>query len=266
MRNADAVAEQARFQQVQYAFAAHLRDPEHAPRPADVDDRRMGVYRELIFNNIDGFLADTLPVLHGILPAAQWTALVRDFLVHHRAHSPYFLDIPREFLRYLDEQRGERPEDPPFLRELAHYEWVELALSVHDAAPDSDGIDRDGDLLAGHPLLSPLAWPLSYRFPVQRIGPDHQPAVPPAEPTYLLVYRDADDAVRFLELNPVSARLLGLLAEHAAERNYTGRQALDTVAAELRHPEPDRVIAHGLDLLHDWRSRGIVLGTSPAAP
>lgn len=255
------MAERPRFQQDQYAFAAHIRDPQHAPRPTDVDDRRMGIYRELIYNNIDSFLADTLPVLHHILPGAQWADLVRDFLVHHRAHSPYFLDIPREFLRYLDEQRGEQPQDPPFLRELAHYEWVELALSVHDAEPDTNGLDRDGDPLAGHPVLSPLAWPLSYRYPVHRIGPDHQPREAPATPTHLLVYRDREDAVRFLELNPVSARLIGLLAEHADTPAYTGRQALATIAAELQHPDPEQVFAGGRQLLEDWRARGIVLGT-----
>jgi hypothetical protein len=260
------VAERPRFQQVQYAFAAHIRDPGHAPRPADVDDRRMGVYRELFFNNINGFLADTLPVLHRILPESDWTALVRDFMIRHRAHSPYFLDIPREFLRYLDERRGEQPQDPPFLRELAHYEWVELALSVHAAALDTDDLDRAGDPLAGHPVLSPLAWPLSYRYPVHRIGPDHQPDTPPAQATHLLVYRDAADEVRFLELNPVSARLIGLLTEHADDPAYTGRQALETIAAELQHPQPEQVFAGGRQILEDWRARGIVLGTAPATP
>ncbi|MBI5462701.1 MAG: putative DNA-binding domain-containing protein [Gammaproteobacteria bacterium] len=257
------------FQQQQYAFAAHIRDPQHAPCPADVDARHMDIYRELFFNNIDGFLTDTLPVLRSLLDAAHWHALIRDFLVKHRARSPYFLDIPREFLSYLDQERdAQSPEylrDPPFLYELAHYEWVELALSVHDAEIECAGIDRDGDLLAAHPILSPLAWPLQYRFPVHRIRPDYRPTEPPASPTYLLVYRDDSDNVHFLELNPVSARLAGLLAEHTADPGadpaYTGRQALETIARELQHPQPAQLVAHGLDLLRDWRTRGIILGT-----
>lgn len=250
------------FQRRQYAFAAHIRDPHHAPRPADVPAPRMAIYGELIYNNIDSFLTDMLPVLHGLLDAAHWQALVRDFLVTHRARSPYFLDIPREFLSYLDSERVEHPDDPPFLRELAHYEWVELALSVDDRNVDPRHIDPDGDLLDGHPVLSPLAWPLQYAFPVQRIRADNQPAEPPGTPTFLLVHRDAEDAVRFLELNAVSARLIGLLAEHADDAGYSGRQALDDIARELQHPQPEQVVAHGLDLLRDWRTRGIILGTS----
>lgn len=261
------MVERPDFQQRQLAFAAHIRDPQHAARPADVPEPRMAVYRELIYNNLDSFLADTLPVLHGILAAERWHALVRDFLVRHRAHSPYFLDIPREFLSYLDAERVEHPDDPPFMRELAHYEWVELALSVDDREPDSAGldpgmIDRDGDLLERHPLLSPLAWPLQYSFPVHRIGKDFQPAEAPGTPTFLLAYRDAEDTIRFLELNPVSARLIGLLAEHADDDAYTGRQALAAITAELQHPQPEQVVAHGLELLRDWRARGILLGTS----
>ncbi len=255
------MVERPQFQQQQYAFAAHIRDPARAPAPAGIEDRRMAIYRDLFFNNVNGFLADTLPVLHEILDADAWQALARDFFARHQSHSPYFLDIPREFLTYLDEERGDRPEDPPFLRELAHYEWVELALSVHDEEPDLSDVDVQGDPLHGHPLLSPLAWPLSYRFPVHRISPDFQPDAPPAQPTQLVIYRDPDDRVRFLELNPVSARLLGLIAEQAGNSAYTGLQALETICQELQHPHPEQVIAGGEHILDDWRQRGILLGT-----
>ncbi|NNG12205.1 MAG: DUF2063 domain-containing protein, partial [Halobacteria archaeon] len=51
----------------QYEFAAHIRDPKHQPAPADVEDRRMGIYRELFYNNVEGFIAGTFPVLRRIL-------------------------------------------------------------------------------------------------------------------------------------------------------------------------------------------------------
>jgi hypothetical protein len=255
------MVERPDFQQRQFAFAAHIRDPEHAQHPTDVEARRMAIYCELFYNNLDSFLAGTLPVLHSLLTASHWTGLVRDFMARHRAHSPYFLDIPREFLSYLEHEHDAHPEDPPFLYELAHYEWVELALSVHDANVDPTGITAQGDLLDGQPVLSPLAWPLQYRFAVHRLRPEYQPKEPPAQPTQLLAYRDSEDSVRFLELNPVSARLIGLLVEHAEDTDYTGRQALEAIARELRHPQPEQLITHGLEQLRDWRARGIILGT-----
>ena len=86
------------------------------------------------------------------------------------------------------------------------------------------------------------------RFPVHRIRKDYQPTEAPDTPTFLLVHRDAEDTVRFIELNPVSARLIGLLAEHADDPGYSGRLALDSIARELQHAQPDLVIAHGLEL------------------
>ena len=252
-------AEMPDFLRRQYEFAAHIRDPERHPGPADVEDRRMAIYRELFFNNVEGFLANSFPVLRSLLDEAAWTALVRDFYARHRCHTPLFLEIPREFLHYLEQEREAREEDPPFLYELAHYEWLELALSVaEDPEPDT-GVDPDGDLLAGHPRLSPLAWAFRYAYPVHRIGPDFQPDTPVPEGVFLLVYRDPGDEVHFLELNPVSARLFALLRD---EPGITGRRALERIAGELGHPEPGVVLKGGLDILSRWRDRGIVKGTT----
>ena len=41
------------FQDKQYEFAAHLRDPENVPAPDGIEDRRMGIYRELFYNNLN---------------------------------------------------------------------------------------------------------------------------------------------------------------------------------------------------------------------
>ena len=45
------------FKDVQYAFTRHMRDPESNPAPEGIEDRRIGVYRELVYNNIEGFIA-----------------------------------------------------------------------------------------------------------------------------------------------------------------------------------------------------------------
>jgi uncharacterized protein len=250
------------FMTRQVAFAAHLRDPEHCPAPADLDERRMGLYRALIFNNVDSLLAGNFPVLHGLLPKDRWQALVRDFLTRHRARSPLFPELPQEFLDYLAKERGERPEDPPFLLELAHYEWVELALLIAEDGPDLAGIDANGDLLAGCPLVSPLAWSLVYRYPVHRIGPGHEPQAPPAEPTRLLVFRNRTDQVEFLEINAVTQRLIELLREVP---DRTGEAALARIAAELVHPNSAQVLTHGAQLLQELHACGVFLGTRRAA-
>ena len=246
------------FQDLQYRFTAHIRDPETHPAPSGIEDRRMRVYRELLFNNTKGFLDSGFPVLRQVYGEDAWGRLARDFFARHRCRTPYFLEISQEFLRYLETEREPHPEDPPFLLELAHYEWVELALSVADIEPDWGGIDRQGDLLTGCPVLSPLAWPLCYRYPVHRIGPDTPVAAAPDTPTHLLIFRDETDKVHFMELNAVTARLVTLLAEDAGKN---GERVLLQIAEELAHPNPEAVLRGGLSTLEEMRQRGAVLGT-----
>ena len=251
------VADLPRFQQVQQAFTRHMRDPDNAPAPAGVEDRRMAIYRDLLFNNVQTFLAGCFPVLRKISSDAMWLGLMRDYFRTHRAHTPLFPRMPREFLQYLEQERGHRPGDFPFLLELAHYEWVETALIFDSRIVDFSGVDPAGDLLNGVPVLSPLALALAYKFPVHKISQAHLPEAIPEQPTYIVVYRDRDDKVGFLELNPVSARLLELMQQADGR---AGRILLRQIAGELRHPDPGAVERGGLEILEDLRRRDVILG------
>lgn len=247
-----------RFQQAQYQFAAHLRDPQGNTAPADIEDRRMQIYRELFYNNIEDFLANAFPVLRKISDDDVWHSRVRDFYARHQSHDPIFHRVAAEFLSFLENERGEHADDPPFIRELCHYEWVELALSVSELELTPELADPNGDLLSGCPLVSPLAWTLSYEWPVHRIGPDAIPDVPGEQPTYLIVNRNRQDEVRFMEVNAVAARLMQLLEEDVTS---SGTQLLMQIATELGHPQPQVVVDAGTDILRDLRERDILLGT-----
>ncbi len=141
---------------------------------------------------------------------------------------------------------------------MAHYEWIELVLSVSNRAVDETAIDPHGDLLDQQPVLNPVLANLRYRWPVQRIQP--RARIAPAE-TYLLVFRDSEDQIQFLETNAFTARLLNLVEAG----DYTGRSALQTIADESGHTRPERVMEGGSATLQDLRSRGAILGTSRLA-
>ena len=254
MQNA---AKLPKFKQVQYEFTRHLRNPARHPRPDQIEARRMQIYNDLFFNNVESFMSNGFPVLREISSDDKWTRMIRDYFEHHKATTPLFPEMTREFLKYLEHERVAEEDDYPFLLELAHYEWVELALSISDQEIDFTGIDTDADLLDAIPVLSPLAWPLSYHFAVHRIGPDYLPDQPGEQPTYLVVYRDLTDKVHFLELNPVTAHLLQLITE---DTQQTSRQMLTAIAEQLQHPNPEVVIQGGLQILHDLKTRNVILG------
>ncbi len=246
----------------QCEFAAHLRDPDANPAPADVDDRRMGIYRDLFFSNVVKFLGGNFPVVRGILGEDDWQTLVRDYYRDHVSHSPLFPDMPREFLAYLADERPLSPQaagDPPFLYELAHYEWVEAGLLLAPDAKTPRDLNPAGDLLSGRPVLQQPGWLLSYQYAVNEINADYQPEAPAAQPLHYLVYRNAGDEVKFVRLNIVSARLYELLQQNPG---MSGREALSAIAAEIGRADPQPVIDSGLAILEQWRTSGIVLGTS----
>ena len=249
------------FQDLQYAFAAHLREPARHPAPPGIEDRRLKVYRELFYNNIESFIRNGFPVLRQLYDDARWHALVREFYHRHRCHSPQFCHIAREFLDYLQNERSAAEGDPPFLLELAHYEWIEADVAIDNTPLPPH--DPQGDLLACPPVLSPLARHLAYRYPVHRIGPAFQPAEPPPMPTHLAVVRNRDDEVRFVELTPVTSRLIALIGQQPAR---TGREQLLALAEELRHPEPAALVQQGQAQLEQLRNQAIVLGAVGAGP
>ncbi|SHF56153.1 hypothetical protein SAMN04487965_2251 [Microbulbifer donghaiensis] len=254
-----AVDKPRKFQRLQREFAAHLRAPDICAPPAEIEDRRMGIYRDLIYKNIESFIAGGFPVLRSLYSNERWHTMVRDFVHRHTSHSPYFLQISEEFLHYLQNERGTQAGDPPFLLELAHYEWVELALDVSEAEFPA-GLLADGDVMASVPVVSPLVWSLSYRYPVHRIGPAYQPQEPPKTPTFLLVYRDREDEVGFMEINAVTARLLQLAEAEA----LSGRQLLQKLAGEMPQTDSDALQKFGRELLQKLLRVGVIAGLSLA--
>ena len=254
------------FQQLQARFAAHLRDPRNNPPPDGLEDRRLEIYRRLFFNNVTGFISNAFPVLKRCYSEDDWRALVRGFYARHKSRSPYFSEVSKEFLDYLENEYRPSENDPPFMNELAHYEWVEIALSLAEEEIDWSAIDPGGDLMHGSPVLSPLAWRLAYRWPVHRIGPDFRPRQPDDEPTRLVVCRNRDDKINFTLLNPVTDLLLDELAQCP---HRSGREQIEEVARRLRLSDLDAALEGGAQTLARMRRKDVVLGTwknPPSAP
>jgi hypothetical protein len=248
------------FQQHQLAFTATIRSPEQNPTPDGIEERRMNIYRELVYNNIEDLLANFFPVLKLITPHSRWHEIVGSFIASHKSKTPIFMKLAEEFVIYLQTGFCPQSDDPVFLVELAHYEWVEISLSVATGEPDWDRINRHDDFTSGAPYLSPFTWPLHYQYPVHRIGPNNLPTRPAT--THLLVYRDTTDEVRFMEINAVTARLLQAIKINAqSETKANGVQLLQKVATDLQHPNPDAVISGGLQTMHEWFKRDVLLGT-----
>ncbi|UZJ43312.1 putative DNA-binding domain-containing protein [Marinimicrobium sp. C6131] len=239
-------------------FAGAIRDPEGQPH-TEVEARRMKIYQDLFFNNLNTFLSNNFPVFKSLMPEDWWLKEVRGFMQHHRCQSPLFSDIGREYIDYVNsDARPITAEDPPFMAELLHYEWVELALQIATNPAPEPGLHKD--VMAGHPVLSPLAWPLEYRFPVHQIGPRFLPQEPPEQPTWVLVYRSRDRRVSFMALNAFTARLLALIE---AKPDLSGRQLLEQMQSESPGVDATALMTGGELILQEFLDLGIIQGARP---
>jgi hypothetical protein len=242
------------FDAKQREFAAYIRDPKNNPVPEQVPEQRMAMYRELFFNNIDGFLSNNFPVLRSLLNDEQWFELAQDFFCHHISQTPYFSEIPEEFLTFLEQER-DNANDYPFMLELAHYEWVEMALAISKESC-LDHTSNVGDLAETNVRLSPVASVLVYQYPVHKISAQFLPDTPPEQPTCLCVYRDALDDVHFMEITPLTYRLLAMIQE---SDSVLISHCLQQLLTEIQAANPEAFKVAALQILQELANKGIIV-------
>ncbi len=238
------------FQHYQQEFTAHIRNPKAHKKPAGVNATRMAVYREAVFNNIFESVSVCFPVCQVAIGKRAWRKLLKDFVKSYAAQSPLFREIPQQFLHYLNSQSSL----PAYLAQLAHYEWVELAVSSQQTA--NIPLSQRTDLLNEKPVLAPAHMLLEYDYAVHKISQRKLPKV--TEKTYLMVFRNAEFEVKFIELNPITFQLLQLIEEN----KMTGEQVLMRLAEAMQHPNVDAVIAFGAEILSDLANQQAIIGSS----
>ncbi len=242
----------------QRAFAAYLRDPQHNPLPTGVNAQRLNVYAALLFNNVQDFLQRQLPITHALLSEDCWHDVLRQFYAQHACQSPYLRDIAGEFVQWLSPRFTTLPIATlyPYLLELVHFEWVEIALLLDDSA------------IAWQPTLTPLSADTAYAFnpvlllqtyqyPVQRISATWQPAQP--DTSYVLRVRHTAGHVETIVLNALTAQLLEQLLQ-----GQTLHQALTTLAQQLPILAAEQLNAFGLQLLQQFHTQNVLLSAVQA--
>ena len=243
------------FQEYQQAFTAHIRDPRNQPRPKNVKAKGIDVYKEIVFNNLFESVSACFPVAQKVIGKRAWLKLVRGFFREHSSSTPIFRKIPEEFLAYLSNINALTPENfPPYLTSLCHYEWIELLASTMADEANKRDINLTGELRLSQPAFTHTMQLLNYEYAVQKISPRYKPKE--KVNTQLLVYRNTDFEVKFIELNTMTYRLIEILKQD----KLNCEQALTILAKEINQPQTESIIQFGLAILEDLRSQGVILG------
>ncbi len=245
------------FFSLQREFTRHLRDPGNVPAPASLDPDGLAIYTNAVIANMEVFMGDNYPRVKAVMAAEVFSAMVRDYTIRHESKTPLFVELPGEFLYYLEHLRDE-PDDPPFLYELAHFELLENLVSSDERRLDEVPVNTGGDVMSAVPILNPTARLVRYAFAVHLIDVDNQPVEAPPEPTFIVAFRDRANHYGFMDLNAATARTVELLL---SDEPLTGEQALRAVAVELNHPDIAAVIAGGKSIFSRLLERDVILGT-----
>ncbi|MBL7686152.1 MAG: putative DNA-binding domain-containing protein [Deltaproteobacteria bacterium] len=218
----------------QKEFTSHIRNPKRYRLPHKTPPQRMKVYLRLLFNNVESVLESCFPVTQEILGKKRWKTLVKDFFECHSSQSPYYREIPHEFIQFLEEERPSQKSDPIFLNALAHYEWIELKLYL---TPDAEASKKTklkkNNLLKQKLNFSNALELVAYPFYVDQINKKTQPRQKEKVPIFYLIYRNKNDGIEFKTLNFFAARLLDLLLNH----KMSGAKALKKIQKETKHPD-----------------------------
>lgn len=236
------------FLAVQQQFSAHIRNPSQEAPIEGIEDRRLSIYRELFFNNIEGFAAGAFPVLKEILAEADWVQLVRDFFVTYRCETPYFLEISEEFLNYL--QTAKQAFLPAFSYQLAHWEWMELHADIAEC--DDEAKPLFEIKLSDRITTVDCAWCLAYEYPVHKVSQESIPSE--MAPSFLMVYRNEYLQVGFIEVNPLSY----LLFERLEQNNQYSVESVLTQLAQDQNMDPSIVLKGGMEIIEQWAAIGVL--------
>ena len=258
-------------QQLQNEFASHLRSPEQCPAPAHLEDRRVQIYRDLVYKNVFSFISSSFPVFKKTSSDSYWQALVRDFIAGYRSESPYFSDLAREFVDFLEQRASQNlPDDPGYMLELAQYEWAKIGLLLAEGTVPNNCFAeqmsnaKPGELIndkafmekigLAKPIMSSLAWPMQFQHAVHKIGLDFIPQSPESTPVFLISYRQKDDSIHFMESNGLTVRMLSLCGEQQLDI----RGVLDQLCIEASTFPSETVKKSGLETLIKLAGQDII--------
>lgn len=239
---------------VQRLLAKHIRDPKTAN--GQFDARRLSVYQELFFNNVEGFLSNSFPVLKSLFDSASWQNLARRFFIEHSCESPHFIEISEEFLQFLSQTPEALPK--PWMLELAHYEWVELAASISDVLTEKqreEGIElisslhsgstRAEALLSDWTLVLPQhCFPLAYNYPVHTVSSNNQSVAQQA--TFLIVYQIEEFEIKFLQSDALTVHWLSSLQTVESISMLDLRALLTGDSINLTQEDADNYLIHAI--------------------
>ncbi len=223
---------------------------------ASIGAARLLVYRTLVRRGVFGAVQSFLPRTCARLGDHMFERELAIWLERVGPRSPYLRDVPSEFVSWIEHEWLTRADIPAYLNDLARHEIVEaeVAASATHSLTCAPGLQLDAAA-----VFDPSVRIVRYRHAVHEL-PDvvTDRTVPRTDPVTLLVYRDPEHQVRWLELSAIGEHLLEpLLAGQPL------RHVIESAAAHMGTQLDDALLERVAVLLADLGERKVLLGSTP---
>lgn len=225
----------------QAMLANYVRDPSSQPVPPCIPPEHLAVYHCLIRNNIKNFLDLCFSDSQHFADAALWERLQNHFLAEAQPESPFFNDIPAQFLAYAQSKNGadKLPDNV-----LAMMDFETALLHAETALlPESDGRWHDDILLCFSPAARLTHYPCDFiSSGLKRLDTGE---------TAVLTWRNLHNEVYYRKLENTDLFLL----EYFSSQNDN----LNSLAAALYELTGNSVEAWLRDAVDTWIKAGVLL-------
>ncbi|MFA9486659.1 MULTISPECIES: DUF2063 domain-containing protein [unclassified Moraxella] len=255
------------LQQFQNQFGDYLRSQYHA-KDDGIPSRVGGIYQTLIFNNVRNFLNQCFPICREILGDDNFHVLSLYFFQRYPSHSPYFNEIPMQFVNFLSQLMTDSPDwhdeititnndidfVPDYLSELAHYEWLELHVDTLANLTARPILKTPDNQSYG---LNPSVQNSHYTYPVHAISVDNCNDIAPDE-VFLVVLRASDNEVKFVHTNALTHLFIDFIQNNERVYSSVGELVTD-FAKHIDYHNIDELLAYADDLFAELLAQNIII-------
>jgi hypothetical protein len=232
----------------------------HGVAPDDVEaivdsPHGLPIYRSLVRNGLARVVGRMLARTRSRMNAAcggRFDADLARFLDAVGPRTHYLRDVPHELVGWAEPSWRADASVPGYLPDLAAHELTAFAVA---AAEEGEEGALDEIALDKSVALSGTARLLHHAWAVHELESSESATDEPARrDVHLLAYRDAEHAVRWLELTPLAASIV----ERSLARQTLGAAIADACVAH--DTAPAAVTSDVAKLLADLAERGVLRG------
>lgn len=209
--------------QHQADLAEYIRHPQSAKKPHGIDGKRLAVYADLVRNNLSSFINRCFSETRQWVDEKEWFNLQEAFLQQGKPQSPYFRDIPKQFLHFVQKQ-NRLPEKLLAMMDFEHHQLLA------EIAP----IEQSTTKWQENSLLHRAKSAFLLHYDVDFISSDFQQI--DQSPATIIVWRNQDDEVCYTFPEEGEYPLLA----HFFAQADSYQNLLTALATEVEDVEPYR--------------------------